>query len=151
MPHPQPQPYHWKFATSRQYRRCFLAINALLAAGIAIALPTAFATAAILILLPISTYIYSQHHALAGPKVELRFNSGQLLKLRHQADGSAETQAFVITACRWLGNECVVASGRLREERLGFLESHYLLLTADNSSEADRHRLAMYYQLGLLS
>lgn len=115
------------------------------------ALPAAFAAAAILILLPISAYLYSQHHALAGPKVELRFTSGQLQMLSPQADGSIDTQAFVVTACRWLGSECVVASGRLREARLGFSKSHYLLLTADNSSKADRHRLAMYYQLGLLS
>jgi hypothetical protein len=151
MSHPQPQPYHWKFATSRQYRRCFLAINTLLAIGIAIALPAAFASVAILILLPLSAYLYSQHHALAGPKVELRYGSGQLQKIRRRADGSVETQAFVITACCWLGSECVVASGRLRKGRLGFSKSHYLLLMADNSSEADRHRLAMYYQLGLLS
>lgn len=129
-------------------------INVLLAALLCLSLPLYLGCVTVLCQLLISAWIGRRHHALFGPELSLELAAGTL-KLFHQLpDGRRLGQSVSISDCHWLGRNMLAAyiepvSTSRRARLYAFFDHRWLLLVADNSVKADRHRLAMFYHSGV--
>lgn len=125
---------------------------AVLLVAITVLLPIDWLVAILLLLglIVIGGWGYVYHPALAGRSVEFGFNESRgLCRFVRNQQGAVEAVPYQLTACRWLGRNCVVAVACPADRTLLKRYFNYgwlpLVFCSDNSSEEDRHQLAFQY------
>lgn len=144
--------FSWTLGQSRHYQRLYWALQFIISLLLLLALPLAAFLAGSLIQYPLARYIAKTHHALNGPAVTLQFAAGALKQVSLDENGSRSAKPILLTECRWLGANTLVAAFRFEDQqafRVGLGASTLLLLSHDNSELAERQRLAMIYHSGL--
>lgn len=137
-------PYAWNLAASERFKWLFRV--AFLAASILffIALPLPVAGITLVLWIACVAYIWRKHHALAGKPVSFQFAQSELRMTQMAKEGNIVSIQLEMRHCRWLGSDTLVAQA---VDANGV--KYDLLLVSDNSTEQDRHRLAMYYHSGV--
>lgn len=152
-------PYHWQYRASAQYQKVYIALHlgvvALTSYALVGGLKQHWEMLACTVILIAAHGLWGvkQYLTMAANPLELSLNSaGVLQQLVAVSDGVRQAEPIDIVACRWMGPALLVVS--LRPKGLSKLANIFgvkrraLVLWRDNSTAADRHRLAMFYHSG---
>lgn len=152
-------PYHWQYRASGHYQKVYIALHLaviVLASYVLIGssdLSWLLLGCAVLVIVAHGLRGLARFVTLKAKPLEFVLSpSGEFQQLLLLADGTRHIEPTEVVACRWLGSSLLLASLRPKAQsslaRLLGLNRQALVLWHDNSSVADRHRLAMFYHSG---
>lgn len=140
---PDASPFTWVLAPSRAVRYLALGFFLLTSVLFVVVLPLGIATLLVLLLAMWLLWVWRSHHALGGRSMLIQYANGDLKVTSARKHESREYSSLSLMCCRWLGANTLIGYGKIAGG-----QSLDIALTPDNSSKAERHRLAMHYHSG---